>query len=83
MLFVTLQEDQQLRDNYWNETYCNKRIMMWDSTALPICTPMHQNTYSAYYASNVAKGAVFLQLCGWMGTAELSVGAVCGSDYIK
>jgi hypothetical protein len=40
-----------------------------------------QDTYSAYYAGNVAKGAVFLQLCGWMGTWELWAGAISDTEY--
>jgi hypothetical protein len=76
-----------LCDEKGKDTYDNKRIIMWDSTALPIHTPgaaeLQQNTYSAYYAGNVAKGAVFLQLCGWMGTCELWVGAVSDSKYFK
>ena len=34
-----------------------------------------------YYAGNVAKGAVFLQLCGWMGTWELWAGAISDTEY--
>ena len=38
-------------------------------------------TYSSYYASNCAKGGVFLQLGGWMGVEELWVGATSDTHY--
>ncbi len=85
--FVTLEEDLALRDNKWKAAYDGKRIIMWDNTALPIKQPsdaeLQRNTYSAYYAGNVAKGGIFLQLCGWLGTEELWVGAVSDSEYFK
>jgi len=40
-------------------------------------------TYSAYYAGNVAKGGVFLQLCGWLATHELYPGAMSDSRYLN
>ena len=40
-------------------------------------------TYSAYYAGNVAKGGVFLQLCGWSGAHELFPGAMGDSNYLN
>ena len=42
---------------------------------------MQRNTFSAYYAGNVAKGAVFIQPSGWVGTHELYMGAISDSDY--
>ena len=38
-------------------------------------------TYSSYYKGNVAKGGVFVQLCGWLGTHELYPGARTDMDY--
>jgi hypothetical protein len=35
-----------------------------------------------YYGGNVAKGAVFVQPCGWMGTHELYMGAVSDTEYM-
>ena len=40
-------------------------------------------TYSVYYAMNCFKGGVFVQLCGWLGTAPLWPGAVSDTDYNK
>jgi hypothetical protein len=86
-LYVTLNEDVNLRDAKWKETYSNKQKRNWDNTFLPIMTPslaeLQHNMYSAYYAGKVAKGDVILQLCGWMGACELLVGAVSESKYFK
>ena len=60
---------------------------MWDNTNIniPAASDAHLNwhTYSAYYtyAGNVAKGAVLLQLCGWLGTWELWAGAISDTEY--
>jgi hypothetical protein len=40
-------------------------------------------TYSSYYKGNVGKGAVFIQLCGWLGTHELFPGAISDSEYMR
>jgi hypothetical protein len=59
---------------------------MWDNTDLPMYKPSaaetQRNTFSAYYAGNVAKGGVFIQPCGWMGTHDLWEGGVCDSEYL-
>ena len=34
------------------------------------------------YAQNCAKGAVFIQPCGWMGTYHLWSGAVSDTEYM-
>ena len=44
---------------------------------------MQRQTYSAYYGGNVGKGAIGLQLCGWMRTHELWDGAVSDSEYFE
>ena len=59
--------------------------MFWDNTNVTIATPSsaecQRNTYLAYYAENVGKGAVFIQPSGWMGTHDLWMGAISDSDY--
>ena len=40
-------------------------------------------TFSAYYAGNVAKGGIYLQLCGWLGAYELYPGDMSDSDYLN
>ena len=83
--FVTLNEDEMLRQEKWNDTYKGQRVIMWDNTCIHLCMPqdpeIQRNTYSLYYSGNVAKGSIFVQLCGWMGTHELWVGAVSDSEY--
>ncbi len=87
--YVTHTEDVALRKEKWNAVYGDdKRIIMWDNTAIrmkgkPTDAEFQRNTYSSYYAGNVAKGAVFIQLCGWIGAHDLWVGAVSDSEYMK
>ena len=59
---------------FWDNT--NVDMFFKPSTALNQCI-----TYSCYYVSNFAKGGVFVQLCGWLGTEELWTGAVSNSKY--
>ena len=70
---------------WWQNKYGTKRVILWDDTNIniPAASDSHLNrhTYSAFYAGNVAKGAVFLQLCGWMGTWELWAGAISDTEY--
>ena len=60
---------------------------MWDMTSIPAFAfsdaDLNRFTYSVYYAMNCFKGGIFIQLCGWMGTAHLWVGAVSDTDYNK
>ena len=83
--FATLEEDVTLMSAWWQNKYGTKRVILWDDTNIniPAASDSHLNrhTYSAYYAGNVAKGAVFLQLCGWMGTWELWAGAILDTEY--
>jgi hypothetical protein len=83
--FATLEEDVTLMSAWWYNKYGTKRVILWDDTNIniPAASDSHLNrhTYSAYYAGNVAKGAVFLQLCGWMGTWELWAGAISDTEY--
>ena len=83
--YVSLKEDEELRNECWNTTYSGRRVVMWDNTSVHLPKPQNpeaqRNTFSQYYAGNVGKGAIFIQLCGWMGTYELWEGAVSDSDY--
>jgi hypothetical protein len=64
----------------------HQRIVMWDNTDVPIFKPSaadaQRMTFSVYYAGNVAKGGVFIQPCGWMGTGDLWEGGVTDSEYM-
>jgi DDE superfamily endonuclease len=85
--FVTIDEDLKLRKNKWSETYGDRRIIMWDNTDIEMYKPSQAEaqrlTYSQYYASNVGKGSVFIQPCGWMGTGEIWTGGVSDTDYMQ
>ena len=87
-VFVSLNEDKILRKEKWNDKYENKRVIMWDDTNIPFCfkpssAKNQRLTYSSYYSMNCAKGGVFLQLCGWMGVAELWCGGISDTIYIE
>ena len=91
--YVTHEEDCKLRKSKWDEKYGkfedekSLRVVMWDMTNISAVAFSDPNanriTYSVYYAMNCFKGGVFVQLCGWMGTAPLWTGAVSDTDYNK
>ena len=75
-----------MRKEKWQKKYNGKRVIMWDDTNVnfdfkPSGAYEQRVTYSSYYASNCAKGGVFLQLGGWMGVEELWVGATSDTHY--
>ena len=78
--YASLSEDELLRDEKWNSKYKGKSLVFWDTTGLKLHTPsnamLQRLMYSAYYAGNVARGGIFVQLCGWLGTHELYPGAM-------
>jgi hypothetical protein len=49
----------------------------------PTNSSLNQQMFSFYYGRNVAKGGVFLQLCGWLGVHSLWVGAVLDTKYLS
>ena len=78
----------ELRSEKWRERYDNKRVTMWDNTNVdfmgkPSDPDLQRLTYSLYYGGNVAKGGVFLQLCGWLGGWDLWLGAMSDTDYFE
>ena len=83
--FVTLYEVVTLMSSWWLNKQGAKKVILWDDTNInmPVARDEHlsQHTNSTSYAGNVAKGAVFLQLCSWMGTWELWAGAISETKY--
>ena len=79
-LYASLGEDIALRSNKWLGKYVGQLPIFHDNTGLLFPTPsdsyMQRLTYSSYYAGNVGKGGVFIQLCGWLGIFELYPGAI-------
>ena len=86
-MFVDMHEDELLRDSVKWSAYAGKRVIEWDNSDVKVCVyenPLYQrNTYSKYYGGNCAKGAVFLQPCGWIGTTELWTGHISDTDYME
>ena len=83
--FASFEEDIALRPKHWSDKYEGRRVIFWDDTNVPAIDPADSETnrhwVSHYYDGCVAKGAVFLQLCGWMGTWQLWAGRISDSDY--
>ena len=84
--YASYNEDLILRNTKkWGNKYDDERPVMWDMTNIPAYaftdTDLQRLTYSEYYGMNCFKGGVFVQLCGWMGTADLWPGRVTDSDY--
>jgi hypothetical protein len=80
-IYITYDEDKDIRQPKWNTEFNNQRLLMWDNTNIPLCfmptdAEAQRNTYSQYYSGNVRKGGVFIQPSGWMGTHQLWMGAV-------
>jgi hypothetical protein len=85
--FVSVDEDVALMSDEWKERYKGQRVIMWDNTNInlkgqPSDANNQRAMYSAYYGGSVAKGGVFLQLCGWLGTWSLWAGAISDTDYM-
>jgi hypothetical protein len=85
--FVSVGEDVALMSDKWKERYKGKRIIFWDNTNLnlkgqPADANYQRAMHSVYYGGSVAKGGVFLQLCGWLGTWSLWAGAISDTDYM-
>ena len=85
--YVSMEEDETLRDEKWNERYDGLRVVFWDGTNANMDKPANPDlqrlTHSRYYGGNVGKGGVFLQLCGWGGVGELWTGAISDTDYMN
>ena len=73
--YASLEEDEVLRNDKWNEQYIGRRIVFWDGTDIRMSKSSNHDlqrlTYSRYYDGNVAKGHVSLQLCRWGCVEEL------------
>ena len=86
-LYLSLEEDIALRSNKWLRKYVGQLPIFHDNTGLLFPTPsdsyLLRLTYSSYYAGNVAKGGVFIQLSGWLGTLELYPGGMSDSKYLN
>ena len=86
--FVLYEEDACLGKEKWDKKYIGVRALIWDNTDIPFVfkpsTAMNQRiTYSSYYNNNCGKGGFLEQLCGWLCTANLWVGATSNSFYQK
>ena len=85
--YALMKEDEYLRSDKWKGRYKGKRVVFHDNTGVNMVKPSdsfnQRITYSSYYGGNVAKGGVFVQLCGWTGTYDLYPGAMSDSEYLN
>ena len=86
--YATYKEDCKLRKDKWNIRYDGMRVVLWDNTNIsmlfkPSNPQLQRITFSNYYSENCAKGGGFIQLCGWMGTHNLWVGASSDTMYLN
>ena len=81
--YYLLEEDNTLMKAKQKGRYGTARIIQWDNTDVKMTklgnATMQRTTYSSYYSSNCAKGAVMLQLCGWMVAKSLFPGGISDS----
>jgi hypothetical protein len=87
--YASYQEDCCLRKAKWNIKYSEdhgvkRRPVFWDMTGIRAyqfgVADTNVHTYSKYYSSNVFKGGIFTQCCGWMGTHDLWGGNVSDTE---
>ena len=84
--YCSLEEDELLRDKKWDCLQKGKRYVFWDSTNVnfrfkPTSAYEQRITYNSYYSGNCAKGGVFNQPCGWLGTHHLWSGGMSDTMY--
>jgi hypothetical protein len=65
--------------------YKNQRIILWDTTNIPIPQPGDAEgqslTWNSYYHQNCGKAGIGVQPCGWIRCAELWMGAASDTLY--
>ncbi len=85
--YVTVAKDRAICDQKLNSKYLNMHVGFWDNAGIHLHKPMDAELqslmFSSYYAGNVAKGGIFIQLCGWLGTHDLYPGAMLDSMYFN
>jgi len=90
--FLTYDEDVRLRKPKWNLKYRERngkkiRPIMWDMTGIKAyafgAADTQRNTWSKYYAGNCFKGAIGVQLSGYIVTYDLWGGNVSDTNYNK
>lgn len=90
--FLSYEEDITLRKPKWSRKYRERngrkvRPIMWDMTGIKSYAfgdaDTQRNTWSKYYAGNCFKGAIGVQLAGWIVLWALWSGNVSDTDYNK
>ena len=84
-LYASYMEDMMRNKKKWGGKYSEECPVMWDMANIPAYMFSYSGlqilTYNEYYGMFCFKGGLFVQLCGWMGAADLWPGMVTDSDY--
>lgn len=86
--YCSHEEDVSLQADKWIGVIDDsERIIEHDTTNVrmtfkPSLASSQKITYNRYFGGPSAKGDVELQICGWMNTNHLFVGAVSDSQYM-
>lgn len=81
-------EDVLMRSDKWKGIVGDdERVVQHDGTCIRLMykpsTPDNQRlTWAKYYAGNVAKASVFVQLGGWMGGDHCGMGSISDSNHV-
>ena len=85
-IYWSLEEDKQLMKDKRKDKYGSARIIQWNNTDVRMTklgsVDMQRTTYLSYYSSNCGKGAMMLQLYGWMGAKYVFPGGISDSEYM-
>jgi hypothetical protein len=82
---ASFHEDENIRNVGLWAAYKNQRIILWDTTNIPIPQPGDAEgqslTWNSYYHQNCGKAGIGVQPCGWIRCAELWMGAASNTLY--
>ena len=89
-MYASYAEDAKFRDAQWNGHFdqtTGHRVVMHDSTNIPMATPtdaaMQRALYNSYYGMCCAKAGVAVQLCSWIHGLPLNTGHSDDTRFIQ
>jgi len=89
-MYASFLEDAKFRDPIWNEHFdpvVGERVIMHDSTNIPLATPsnaaLQRALYNSYYGMCCAKAGVAVQLCGYIYGLPLNTGHSDDTRFIE
>ena len=89
-IYASYSEDAKFRDAKWNSHFDatnGHRVVMHDSTNIPMATPsdaaQQRALYNSYYGMCCAKAGVAVQLCSWIYGLPLTTGHSDDTRFIE